>query len=114
MGKTVRKKEKELKRRPNKLKKGSKGLQLVKSKRYELSEVNEAIKRIKNGESPQELTEDFDLSTRQLKFIRFIVEKGELDDLDILLSGRFYISSIVRVIKQKRKETKRIRKRIYD
>jgi len=79
---------------PNKLKK-------------DIDELNIIVILLKDEKkTPQEISEQFQISTRQIKILRFIIEKGTSQDLDDALSNKYYLSAIKSNIQERKKNSK--------
>jgi len=74
----------------------------LKRQEYKLKDLELVFEKLDNGENHQQisnLSEAF--STRQVKLVRFVYQKGTNQDIELLKSCQFKISSIKRYIQAK-------------
>ncbi len=115
MGKTLKKKEKELRRKPKHKKKIDYSnivdhLQLTKipTSKYKREDVENVITLLEYNLIPQEIEKESVFSTTQIKKIRFILAKGSKIEKEMLLKAKYYPASIKRYIQNKKKHDKRM------
>jgi len=71
----------------------------LKTKEYELKDIEFVFDKLNNKCNHHEISESLhSISTRQIKLIRFIYNKGTKQDIQLLKSCQFKISSIKRYI----------------
>ena len=103
--KTEKKKQKEIAKGRKKPKKR----ELITPETYKLLEKKKPISKqqiecvvelLREGIRPQNISEEAKVTTRQIKHIRFILRKGSDQDIEDMLSLKYYFSSIRRKIRQ--------------
>jgi hypothetical protein len=114
LGKTVEKKRKELlkKKAGPSLYDRTKLLENPKVK-YTREQLDEIFKLIDEDLHAQEIAEKVNITARQIKLIRQIYKKGDEEDLERLLSCKYYISRILAKMKLKKEKIKIANKTLY-
>jgi hypothetical protein len=78
----------------------------------DINDIKFALNLMTQGMTPQEITRDHEvgMSTRQLKMLRYIKEKGDEDDMQLVLDDIYFLSRIKMGIQRRKKVDKWLNK----
>ena len=74
----------------------------------DINDIKQALNLLNHGLSPKEINEKYDvgMSTRQMKILRYIKEKGTEDDMKLVMDDVYFLSRIKMNIQRRKKVDK--------
>ena len=90
----------------------SHGLMITKIKKHKYSkdQIINVFKMLKNNTEVQEIADQNNMSNRRVKKLRYILKYADSSEIGLLLSCKFLISTVERMIKRKVKLDKKLKK----